>query len=162
MKSKLSMLANMWTTPACNQMHVIRRQPWWPCTTLFVSSAPSCCNLLIQQKKTKEFQTWASSQWILWIVNSCIDIMHTACMGTLMHLFMQHTPIQYSSMSETVNHETHIAHYVVGTTLFCRYHNKKSTETTCRSTNKPVIHFKYMDSNISLYDKRFQAASQIN
>lgn len=37
---RLNILASMWTTPACNQMHVMRRQPSWSLVTLLVSSAP--------------------------------------------------------------------------------------------------------------------------
>lgn len=45
MKTRLSMFATRWITPACNQMQVTSLHPWCFWTTLVHSSAPNLSNL---------------------------------------------------------------------------------------------------------------------
>lgn len=52
-KIRLSMFASRWMMPACNQIHVTSLHPWWPCTVLAPSRAPSLYNL---QKDGKYFK----------------------------------------------------------------------------------------------------------
>lgn len=50
MNTRLSILAARWMTPACNHIHVKRRQPWCFSTTLSHSSDPNFSNLTKNHK----------------------------------------------------------------------------------------------------------------